>query len=160
MMIAEPKFCSPTTTEKTLHTLDQDIHNVLNADILIDIKAKQSEVTLKRFNIPSTLTQTLAMQTNGILSEVDILDSIPASMHHKAKWILDHFERGATVSNNDKGELIVKSVPVPNTNIIGLLDSMLKKISIQRVDQKKATHRWQKSISSENGQSADQILRR
>ena len=49
MMLVEPNFYRPTTTEKTLTGLDKEMQEILHSSVPDDVKIKQYSQALKKF---------------------------------------------------------------------------------------------------------------
>ena len=65
----------------------------------------------------------VAPATSGI--EVDVVDTVPKTMQAKARRLMEHLKRD--ISWTARGELIHESVPVAGSNVVDLVNDLLRK---------------------------------
>ena len=61
--------------------------------------------------------------TSGI--EADVVDTVPKTMQAKARRLMEHMKRN--ISWTARGELIHEGVPVAGSNVVDLVNDMLRK---------------------------------
>lgn len=123
--------------------LQKDMGSVLEREDLSETeKAQQYGATLQKFQLahqkalhPSTTgvklaspatTQTATdISTDATLQE-RILESVPATIRRKAKLLLQMVEKHPQMSYNENGELEYAGKPVPGSNIIDLMNDVLR----------------------------------
>jgi hypothetical protein len=108
----------PTTSDKKLSKLDEDISSTLNSDLPDDEKAKRYMLTLKSLRF---FDQPLAAPAAD--PDVDILDSVEPQVRRKAKRLLKRVKPHLRLS--DDGEIVHGAQLVPDSDIIDLLNSTL-----------------------------------
>jgi hypothetical protein len=123
--------------------LQEDMSSVLDRnDISETEKAQKYGETLQKFQLahkkalhPTTTTEMSATTTtnetvpessnNPTLRE-RILESVPSTTRRKAKLLLQMIERHPQMSYNENGELEYAGKPVPGSNIIDLVNDVLR----------------------------------
>ena len=131
-------FVLPTTanelsTDKHVTQFDHDMKSVLDSKEPDDVKAKLYTQALNKFKALSQPPPTLNIGSYAdVVTDEEILDSVPTTLRHKARRLL-RFVRETTALNwNDRGELIYKQMVVPNSNIIELVNDLLRQRSSDR----------------------------
>ena len=116
-------------------------------DVLADIKATMYAQQLQRVNQlknqvfrpePSPVqmltyteqTMTLESDTSQQLSATDkqIIDSVPKTMQYRAKLLIQKLkDHSDIISWNDNGQLVLEGSVVPNSNIVDLVNDVMRK---------------------------------
>ena len=119
--------------EKQLTQFEHEMRSVLDSNEPDDVKAKlytQALNKLKTLTQPSTRGG--ESSTNYVVTDEEILESVPPTVRHKARRLL-RFVRDFTSMNwSDRGELVYKQATVPNSNIIELVNDVLRQKSSDR----------------------------
>ena len=66
---------------------------------------------------------TVGTPSSGI--EADVVDTVPKTMQAKARRLMEHLKRGITWTT--RGELIHEGVPVVGSNVVDLVNDLLRK---------------------------------
>ena len=139
MMLVEPNFYRPTTTEKTLTGLDKEMQEILHSSVPDDVKIKQYPQALKMFvsyhenQANSAISKKKEEEPEPPrLTESDIMDFCAAESRHKAKRLLEHIKRSTKLKYNNKGEVIFDDQPIAQSNIIDLVETTLKKRTAEK----------------------------
>lgn len=151
LILVEPKVLNRHRRNPLVNVmegLDKEMMNVLQReDLNADEKVKYYQQLLQRYRIYDDkydnrspkkvhiVKQTDEKKTeNDILDnlssetvEEDILDSVPKSMKEKAKSIINKIKRGKDMGWNDSGEMIYKGETYKGTNIVDLVNDVLRK---------------------------------
>ena len=109
--------------QKKLSGLDNEIESILSSDAADDVKAKNYIATLRRYrNYSSTPAVPQASDT----LESDILSGVAPPVKYKAKQILKKLKNRTDFDLSKEGEIIFRQTKIPNTNIVDLLNDVLK----------------------------------
>lgn len=126
LMLVEPNLHQrPTMKEKLLSGLDKEMEGILNSDLPDDVKVKHYGAALRKFITYDAPVSTVNSKKEMIITESDVLDSVPPAARHKAKRIMDYIKRSSSAQVSDKGELIVNQHPVAESNIVDLIEAAL-----------------------------------
>ena len=124
-------------TLKTMTSLDDRLKDVLTkSNSSDDTQVKQYNQTLQRYLTyedkylsPSSATAaTVQSVPTSDLWEKDILESVPINAKKKAQLLLNRIKASdGSVGWNAQGELLVKGRPVAGSNILDLVNDVLRK---------------------------------
>ena len=64
---------------------------------------------------------------NRVPLESKIIDSVPKIMRKKARRLLDKIRTGSGVEWNDRGQLLINNTVVPGSNVVDLVNDVLRK---------------------------------
>ncbi len=127
---------STNPTLKTMSSLDDRLKDVLSkSHVSEDAKVKEYNQTLQRYLTyedkylsPHPSTSTVSTPSVEDQWEKDILASVPINAKKKAQLLLNRIKAsGGTMSWNAQGELLVKGQPVVGSNILDLVNDVLRK---------------------------------
>ena len=130
-----PAFQSPSLStpfssigDRRLSEFDGEMRSIPDTYQPDDVKVKLYPNALSKYKFTSERTPTAAVKTSvrDELTEEEILDSVPPTVRHKAKRLLRHVRESPDVSWNDRGELVYKQTIVPNSNIVELMNDVLR----------------------------------
>ena len=137
--------------DMTLKGLDAGITNILNApDIPEDIKAKlynhflSQFLTMKKkqtdvyrrdipykYEVPVVTMNDQPPSTSAEIQEdkieSEIIASVPKTMQKQAKLILERVKNDPQIKWNEKGEVIIQDQTVPNSNMVDLINDLVRK---------------------------------
>ena len=128
-------FAVPATTNADKHVtqFDHDMKSVLDSNEPDDVKAKLYTQALNKFKTLSQPPPTLNIGSYAdVVTDEEILDSVPTTLRHKARRLLRFVRETTGLNWNDRGELIYKQTVVPNSNIIELVNDVLRQRSSDR----------------------------
>lgn len=109
----------PEQPKKTPTPLDLTISRILNDDSLSEgIKAKLYVQALDRYNTQDFVEKKFP--------ETEVLDSVPVNVRHKAKRILREIAENPNTEIDPRGRFVYKQTPIENSNIIELVDDILR----------------------------------
>jgi len=124
MILIDPKMYRPSMRDKSLSALDTEIDSILNSEIPHDEKAKRYNAILNKFRAHTNPTQAKTPVIDQL--EPEILKAVPPNQAYKAKRLLDHLKKQADVDWSTSGELIYRQRNIPDSNIIDLINDVLK----------------------------------
>lgn len=113
------------TKKVLLSGLDKEIQNTLNTNEPDDVKAKLYANTLRKY---ITIMDTPRTNTKPVDDDVesDVLESAPSQHRYKAKRLLRTIKESPEASWSPRGEFIYRQRLVPNSNIIDLINDLLR----------------------------------
>ena len=151
-----PPPTTPTPTDtlcKKVQALDAEMKTILDRNDLDDgTKVTLYNQVLQRYNVLSdkhVKEQVRVVAVNGSISstasgpgagagvpdgavgapssgiEVDVVDTVPKTMQAKARRLMEHLKR--VVAWTARGELIHEGVPVAGSNVVDLVNDLLRK---------------------------------
>ena len=147
------KAPSNTPIASVLRDLDDEMRNILErTDMDVREKVALYNQVLGRYNdlddrrrqepLRVAITKTSGEEKQVTLDKADdeittspkrvpleseIIDSVPKIMRKKARRLLDKIRTGTGVEWNDRGQLLVKNIVVPGSNIVDLVNDILRK---------------------------------
>lgn len=131
--------------DMTLTSLNKGLHDILQRDnIHVDEKVKlysnilQQYLTMRQkqkdvYALPSAVTITSAPPSSEEESkqllqiQQQVIDSVPKPMQKNAKMLLDRVKQDPRLGWTPRGELIVEEQVIPQSNIIDLINDLLRK---------------------------------
>lgn len=141
MSITQPES---TVIDITLQGLEKGLQDILNStDIpedrktdlysnylqqFLTMKKKQTEVYRRPTQV--ALTPSLSVQPEGHASdtlEKEIVESVPKNLQKQARLLMQRVKDSPDMGWNSKGELLLDGSPIPNSNIVDLINDMLRK---------------------------------
>ena len=122
------------STEKRLSEFDNEMRSVLESNEPDDVKAKLYANALNKFKSLSeqSTTTRVAKDFESVVTDDEILDSVHPAVRHKARRLLRIIRETSDMSWNGKGELVYKQETVPRSNIVELMNDVLKPKSHDR----------------------------
>ncbi|PVD39601.1 hypothetical protein C0Q70_02236 [Pomacea canaliculata] len=133
---------------QSLTDMDAQMRDILErTDLSLHDKANLYQQTLWRFlsRTNDTITTTITTTTTTITTppspplpppppvvqedpvEAEVLGSVPKSMKKKAERLLQHFKRNPELTWNDRGEILYEGQAVKNSNLVDLVNDVLRK---------------------------------
>jgi hypothetical protein len=129
-VLVDPKFATPNIREKTLSGLDGEIDTILNSDVSDDVKARNYAAALRRHkNYSSFSSQTKPKPIEKL--ETEVLQSVAPAKKYKAKRLIKRLKQQKEVDWSSDGELIYRQQKIPKSNIVDLIDDVLKTKTIE-----------------------------
>ena len=136
-----------------LRDLDDEMRNILErTDMDVREKVAFYNQVLGRYNdlddrrrqepLRVAITKTAGVEKEAALDKADdeattspkrvpleseIIDSVPKIMRKKARRLLDKIRTGSGVEWNDRGQLLINNTVVPGSNIVDLVNDVLRK---------------------------------
>ena len=141
MVLIDPRMLSSLKNDNpivnpeisSLKRLDKEMSDVLHRDdIDVREKAKIYQQVLWKYmnrydnavNAPVSITRT-SPPSEKIID--DVVDSVPISLKRKAERLMRHIRNHSVVDWNDKGEINFKGQTISNSNLIDLVNDVLRK---------------------------------
>ena len=147
------KAPSNTPIASVLRDLDDEMRNILErTDMDVREKVALYNQVLGRYNdlddrrrqepLRVAITKTSGEEKEAALDKADdeattspkrvpleseIIDSVPKLMRKKARRLLDKIRTGSGVEWNDRGQLLINNAVVPGSNIVDLVNDVLRK---------------------------------
>ena len=143
------KAPSNTPIASVLRDLDDEMRNM---DMDVEEKVALYNQVLGRYNdmddrrrqepLRIAITKTTGKEKEAALDKADdeattspkrvpleseIIDSVPKIMRKKARRLLDKIRTGSGVEWNDRGQLLINNTVVPGSNIVDLVNDVLRK---------------------------------
>ena len=117
---------------RSMNTLDTSMKQVLDQpDISQDEKVKQYNQLLQRYRTyddkrSDPVPPPIPTQVDHW--EKDIIDSVPMTMQRRAKLLVNRIKASdGLMSWNERGELLRNGQPVPGTNIVDLVNDVVRR---------------------------------
>lgn len=134
MHLVDPKMLMTATAptnplHHTISTLDRDMRNILDRQDLDDEeKVRQYNQILLRYleyhNHLKLPTSTPSSSPKSVRDE--ILQTVPKTMRQKAEAILERISNQSNMGWNDRGEFVHNGEVVQGSNIVDLVNDMLR----------------------------------
>ena len=124
---------------RVMDTLDKKMHDILErADLPVDERLKLYDQSLYRYKTihddyrPRSTVQTIESTEPNKTSEEDpfekeIMDSVPKSLKGKAELLFKKMKSSPEITWNEKGELTFKGETVKGSNVVDLVNDVLRK---------------------------------
>ena len=121
MILVDPERSQQN--RRNLSDMDKEIEKTLNDQMPDDIKAKHYfSILTKYVKNPTTAWSVAAPDP----VEDELLQSVPLEVRYKAKRILRLLRNNSEVGWNGQGQLIYRQQVIPDSNIIDLVNDILK----------------------------------
>src|SRR6267154_2126436 len=114
-VLVDPLMYRPTLSEKSLSTLDREIHATLNSQLPDDEKAKLYMSVLNRFKAHDKKPQPPKLNLGD-----ELTGALPPNQQYKAKKLVRLIKDNPDIDWSDKGELIYKQSLVPKSHVSDL----------------------------------------
>ena len=106
-------------SKKAPTAMDLAIRKILDNDMLTDgLKGKLYSETLARYKNADNVEKKFP--------DTEVLDSVPVNVRHKAKRILREIAENPNTEIDPRGRFVYKQTPIENSNIIELVDDILR----------------------------------
>jgi hypothetical protein len=120
-----------TSKDKAAINAQNKMSNILyDNNLPDDMKAKlytSAQTRFLKINAPETFKQ---MPTDSALPfqvPDDVMDSLPVTLHSKARRLISHLKSNKRITFNDRNELVVDGQAVSNSNATDLFNAVLRK---------------------------------
>lgn len=110
-----------------LSNLDSEIVSIVNSEETDDVKAKRYSIALQKFrDLANRVSGQSTVNEENYSHETEVLDSVPPQYRHKAKRLLKLVKNSDDIQLTKEGELIYKQSKVPKSDIVELINDLLK----------------------------------
>ena len=129
----EPLYAK-NTIKTALEELGENMQQLLKSDASDEEKMTQYGQMMQRYQVlqnnltkPSIIIPKLPETSTTTPTKPDILSTVPKTFQTRAKLLLRHLEEKTPFSWNDKLELTQKGQPVPGTNVVDIVNDLIRK---------------------------------
>src|ERR1700733_14651075 len=140
MVLVEPRQIEKwkeTMTDKTLSKLDGEMYDTLHRNGAEDEKAKIYSNSLRRYlninkpDIEKKFEWEDKPEEEEVTNPIDslVLETVPKKWKTHASKLLSHLKSNAKVNWSAKGELVVNDKIIPNSNIVDVVNDLMRKRS-------------------------------
>lgn len=125
LILVDPAAYARMQSVPLLHArssqLDIEVRNILEGDEPDDVKAKHYMMVLNKFRVREPIKR-----EESVVDEAEILESVPATVRHKAKRLMHIVKENPRLAWNERGELIHNQTTIDGSSIVELFNDILK----------------------------------